>query len=80
MGHGDHWRCVLPDLQNGIADALGWLSQGTILGQREDPTLQVPSGAVGAAVSVIAWPKTGLRATFVVVRDERSPGAYLHSA
>jgi hypothetical protein len=80
MGHGDHWRCILPDLKNGIADALGWMSQGTVVGRLEYPTLQVPGGDAGATVSVIAWPTASLRATFVVVRDKRSGRAYLHTA
>lgn len=80
MGHGDHWRCIFPDLESGIGDALGWVPQGTVIGKREYPTLQVPGGDAGATVSVIAWPTTGLRATFVVVRDKRSGRAYLHSA
>jgi len=54
MGHGNHWRCIFPDLKNGIADALGWVSQGTVIGQREYTTLQVPGGEAGATVSVIA--------------------------
>lgn len=80
MGHGDHWRCIFPDLENGIGRALGWVSRGPVVGQREHRTLQVPGGAVGATVSVIAWPTTGLRATFVVVRGQRGERAYLHSA
>jgi hypothetical protein len=50
------------------------------VGQREYPKLQVPGGGVGATVSVIAWPTTGLRATFVIVRGQRGERAYLHSA
>jgi hypothetical protein len=80
MGHGDHWRCIFPDLENGIGHALGWVSRGPVVGQREYPKLQVPGGGVGASVSVIAWPATGLRATFVVVRGQRGERAYLHSA
>ena len=44
MGHGDHWRCVFPDLENGIGYALGWVSRGPVVGQLEHPTLQVPGG------------------------------------
>ena len=80
MSHGDHWRCIFPDLHNGIADALGWVSQGTVLGQREYPSLAVPGGDAGATVSVIAWPATVLHANFVVVRDKRGGRAYLHTA
>ena len=80
MGHGDHWRCIFPDLENGIGRALEWVPRGPVLGQREDPTLQVPGGGVGATVSVIAWPKTGLRANFVVVRGQRGERAYLHTS
>jgi hypothetical protein len=80
MGHGNHWSCIIPDVQNGIADVLGWVSKGTVVGQREVPTWQVPRRGVGATVSVTAWPQTGLRATFVVVRDWRSGRAYLHTA
>lgn len=80
MGHGDHWRCVLPDLENGIADVLGWVSKGAVVGHVEYPFLQVPGGCLGATVSVIAWPTTGLRGTFVVVRDLRNGTAYLHTA
>jgi hypothetical protein len=80
MGHGDHWRCIFPDLENGIAHALGWVSQGTVVGQREDSALLLPGGGVGATVIVIAWPKIGLRGTFVVVREKRSGKTYLHSA
>jgi len=39
MGHGNHWRCIFPDLENDIADALGWVPQGTVIGQREYTTL-----------------------------------------
>ena len=80
MGHGDHWRCIFPDLENGIGRALGWVSRGPVVGQREHPTWQVPGGGVGATVSVIAWPTTGLRATFVVVRGQKGGRAYLHTA
>ncbi len=80
MGHGDHWRCVVPDLENGIADALGWVSQGTIVGRREYATLSVPGGDAGADVSVIVWPHVGFHGTFVVVRDHRTMEAYLHTA
>jgi hypothetical protein len=80
MGHGDHWRCIFPDLENGIGRALEWVSRGPVVGQREHPTLQVPGGGAGATVSVIAWPTTGLHATFVVVRGQRGERAYLHSA
>jgi hypothetical protein len=80
MGHGDHWRCIFPDLENGIGRALGWVSRGPVVGQQEYLTLQVPGGGVGATVSVIAWPTTGLRATFVVVRGHRGGRAYLHAA
>jgi hypothetical protein len=80
MGHGDHWRCIFPELENGIGTALGWVSQGTVLGQREYGSLPVPGGDAGASVSIIAWPKAGLRANYVVVRDKRTGRAYLHSA
>jgi hypothetical protein len=80
MGHGDHWRCVFPDLEKGISRAVGWVSKGIVVGQREQPTFQAPSGSIGATVSVIAWPNSGLRATFVVVRDRQTGKAYLHTA
>lgn len=80
MGHGDHWRCIFPDLENGIARALEWVPRGPVVGQREDPTLVVPGGGAGATVSVIAWPSTGLRAHFVVVRGQRGGRAYLHTS
>jgi len=80
MGHGDHWRCIFPELENGIGAALEWVSQGTVLGQREYLSLAVPGGDAGASVSVIAWPKTGLHANYVIVRDKRTGKAYLHSA
>jgi hypothetical protein len=80
MGHGNHWRCILPDLGNGMGDALGWLTQGIVIGQREYATLQIPGAAAGGTVSVIAWPAAGLRATFVVVRDKVRERAYLHTA
>jgi hypothetical protein len=80
MGHGDHWRCIFSDLENGIADALGWVSQGTVLGQREYSSLAVPGGEAGATVSVIAWPAEGLHANFVVVREKQGGRAYLHTA
>jgi hypothetical protein len=80
MGHGDHWRCIFPDLEGGIGRALGWVPRGPVVGQREHATLQVPGGGVGATVSVIAWPATGLHATFIVIRGQRSERAYLHSA
>lgn len=74
MGHGNHWRCIFPDLENGIADALGWVSRGTVIGVREYPKLDFPAGDFGAMVTVIAWPKAGLRANFVAVGDKRSGG------
>ena len=80
MGHGDHWRCIFPDLENGTGQALGWVSRGPVVGQREYTSLPVPGGDAGATVSVIAWPTAGLRATFVVVRGQRGERAYLHSA
>ncbi len=80
MGHGDHWRCIFPDLENGIGRALSWVSRGPVVGKREHPRLRVPGGGVGATVSVIAWPAAGLHATFVVVRGQRGERAYLHSA
>jgi hypothetical protein len=80
MGHGDHWRCIFPDLENGIGHALGWVSRGPVVGQREYPKLHLPGGGVGATVNVTAWPTTGLRATFVVVRGQRGERPYLHSA
>ena len=42
--------------------------------------LHLPGGGVGATVSVIAWPKTGLRANFVVVRGLQGERAYLHTS
>jgi hypothetical protein len=45
MGHGDHWRCIFPDLEKGIGRALGWVPRGPVVGQREDPTLHVPAVA-----------------------------------
>src|SRR5580658_1176351 len=80
MGHGNHWRCVFPDLDKGISRAVGWVSKGTVVGQREQPTSQAPRGSVGATVSVIAWPNTDLRATFIIVRDQQTGKAYLHTA
>jgi hypothetical protein len=69
-----------PDLENGIAHALRWVSRGPVVGQREDPKLQVSGGGFGATVSVIARPTNGLRATFIVVRGQRGERAYLHCA
>lgn len=63
-----------------MADVLGWMSRGPVVGQREHPKLQVPGGGVGATVSVTAWPTTGLRAAFVVIRGHRGERAYLHGA
>ena len=53
---------------------------GTGSGPTGIPTLQVPRGGVGAPVSVIAWPTTGLRATFVAVRGQPSGRAYATTA
>src|SRR5580700_7256194 len=69
MGHGDHWRCIFPYLENGIAHALGWVSRGPVVGQREHPNLRLPDGSVGATVSVVAWPATGLRASFTQLNE-----------
>jgi len=80
MGHGNHWLCVFPDLKNGIAEVLRWVSQRAALGQSEYAMLPVPGGDAGATVSVIAWPSSGLRANYVLVRDKRSGRAYLHTA
>jgi hypothetical protein len=80
VGHGDHWRSVLPNLKDGITDALAWLSQGIVVGKREYPALRLPGGGVGATATVIAWPNTGFGASFVIVRDEQRGKTYLHSA
>jgi hypothetical protein len=80
MGHGNHWRCIFPDLKNGLAEVVGWVSQGAVLGQRDYTKLPVPGGDAGATVTLIAWPKSELRANYVVVRDKRSGRAYLHTA
>ncbi|MCW5982824.1 MAG: hypothetical protein KIT09_32340 [Bryobacteraceae bacterium] len=80
MGHGNHWRCIFPDLTNGLAEVVGWFSQGAVLGQRDYTKLPLPGADTGATVALIAWPRSGLRANFVVVRDKRSGRAYLHTA
>jgi hypothetical protein len=80
MGHGNHWRSIFPDLETGLAEAVGWFSQGVVLGQRDYAKLPIPGGDAGATVTLIAWPKSGLRANYVVVRDKRRGRAYLHTA
>lgn len=57
MSHGDHWRCIFPDLENGIGRALEWVPRGPVVGQREDPTFVVPGGGTGATVSapISSW-------------------------
>ena len=80
MGHGSHWRCILPDLERGLGDALEWIPKGTVVGKRTNARLRLPGGDVGAGVILIEWPDTNLRATYIVVRDEKTQKAYLHSA
>jgi hypothetical protein len=78
MGHSDHWRCIFPDLEKGIAQALDWVPRGPILGRREDAESEFPGG-VGANIFAIGWPQAGLRGNFVIVHNLGSGRRYLHT-